>query len=147
MTRRPFWTLALAATLLCPIAAFADDAPAPATPAAVPAAPAPAPKPHNNVRGKITALDATAKTLTIESRRNGSKTITVADDAKIYKATDQRGQPTGSWSDLTVGLSVSAHLKGDEGAQKANEVHIQAPHQRRNKPAGAAAPVSLPAVP
>jgi len=141
MTRSPFLTLALAATLLCPIAAFADDAPAPATPAAVPAAPAPAPKPHNNVRGKITAVDGTK--ITIETRKRGTLVVTLLDGAKIYKATDQRGQPTGAISDLTVGLSVNAHLKGADDALTANEVHIQVPRQgggRRNRPAGATTP-------
>ncbi len=61
---RPFLTLTLAATLLAPLAASADDTPAtPAPPAAptAPAAPA-APKKHDHMGGKITAVDAVKKT-------------------------------------------------------------------------------------
>ncbi len=122
---RHFLTLTVAAALLAPLAASADTPAAPATPAA-PTAPA-APKPNNRMGGTISAVDAVKKTLTLTHHKK-EMTVSVADDAKIYKA-GERGKngATGTWADLTVGTRVNVHTNGDETAPVANEVHIQAP--------------------
>ena len=137
---RTFLPLALAAALFAPLAAFAEDAPAtPATPAA-PTAPAPAPAAHKNrAGGKITAVDAGKKTVTV-SHGGTDTTLTLASDAKIYKADDAKGAPTGTFADLTVGTRISARTTGDEGALTATEIHIRAPKSDKNAPATPATP-------
>lgn len=125
---RHFLILAVAATLLAPLAASAEDAPVvPATPAAptAPAAPA-TPKKHDHIGGKISAVDATAKTITLTHHKKDT-VITVATDAKIYKIGDAKGSPTGTFADLTVGAQVNAHITGDEAAPTATVVHLRAP--------------------
>lgn len=123
---RRFLPLALTATLFCPLAAFAQTPPAaPVPPAAAdPAAPMPTKKPH--VNGKISAIDAAAKTITLT---HGKKTVVVSvpDTAKIYKPGDAKGQPTGTFADLTVDTRVSVATEGDEAAPTAKNIHIRAP--------------------
>ncbi len=131
-----FLPFALTAVLLCPVASFAqaptDPTPpvAPAvTPApATPAAPGdtPAPKKRNRVNGKISSIDAAAKTITLT---HGKKTtvLSVPDGTKIYKATDAKGQPTGTFADLTIDTPITAATNGDEDAPVAKNVHIRAP--------------------
>ncbi len=128
--------LALTAALFCPTTSFAQTpanptppvAPA-ATPApAAPAAPGdtPAPKKRNRVGGKITSIDAAAKTITLTQ---GKKTtvLSVPDGAKIYKADDAKGQPTGTFADLTVDTRITAATNGDETTPVAKNIHIRAP--------------------
>ena len=122
---RHLLTLAVAATLLAPLTSFAEGAPVvPATPA-TPAAPV-APKKHDHLGGKISAVDATAKTITLTHHKKIT-VVTVAADAKIYKIGDAKGSPTGTFADLTVGALVNTHITGDETAPTATEVHLRAP--------------------
>ena len=125
---RHLLTLAVAATLLAPLTSFAEDAPvvpvAPAAPTA-PAAPV-APKKHDHLGGKISAVDATAKTITLTHHKKIT-VVMVAADAKIYKIGDAKGSPTGTFADLTVDALVSTHITGDETAPTATEVHLRAP--------------------
>ena len=120
--------LALTMTLFCPLAAFAQTPtnPTPPIAPAVPGAPAatPAKKPH--VNGKISAVDAAAKTITLT---HGKKTVVVSvpSAAKIYKIGDAKGQPTGTFADLTVDTRVSVATEGDEAAPIAKNIHIRAP--------------------
>lgn len=138
---RHFLPLALAAALLAPLAASAQTAPtAPATPTA-PTAPA-APKPHNHVHGKITAVDADKKTVAI-SHHHKDTTLTLTSDVKIYKVGDVKGNPTGTFADLTVGTMINAHVTGDETAPTANEIHVRAPKADKNPNP----PTTPPAVP
>jgi len=127
---RQFLTLAVAATLFAPLAASAEDTPAtPAPPATTPAAPvAPAaPKPHNHIGGKISAIDATAKTITVTHHKKDT-VVTVAPDARIYKIGEHgKNGATGTFADLTVGSLVNAKITGDEAAPTATEVHLRAP--------------------
>ena len=125
---RHLLTLAVAATLLAPLTSFAEDAPVvPTTPAAptAPAAPA-TPKKHDHIGGKISAVDATAKTITL-SHHKKITVVTVASDAKIYKIGDAKRTPTGTFADLTVDALVTAHITGDVAAPTATEIHLRAP--------------------
>jgi hypothetical protein len=115
---RRFLPFALTAALLCPMAAFAQ---APAAPA-----PAPTPKQNNRTSGKISAVDAVAKTVTL-TRGKKTVTLSVPDGTKIYKVGDAKGQPTGTFADLAVDTSISARTNGDATAPVATEVHIRAP--------------------
>ena len=124
------------AVLFCPMTSFAqvpaDPTPpvAPAvTPApATPAAPGdtPAPKKRNRVNGKISSIDAVAKTVTL---MHGKKTtvLSVPDGTKIYKIGDAKGQPTGTFADLTIDTPIAAATNGDEDAPVAKNIHIRAP--------------------
>ena len=136
--------LALALTI-CPLTAFAQTPPAAHTPPAAqtpPAAPTPpastdpsvAPAKHPHVGGKISAVDAAAKTITLMHHKK-TVVVSVPDTAKIYKVGDAKGQPTGTFADLTVDAQVSVSTKGDEAAPVAKSVHLRAP-----KPATPATP-------
>ena len=121
--------LALTASLLCPITTFAQTTPAPTAPAAPittrdPATPAP--KNADRVGGKISVIDATAKTITLS---HGKKTVilSVPDGTKIYKVGDAKGQPTGTFADLVLDTRISAMTNGDATAPVAKTVHIRAP--------------------
>lgn len=119
MTRRliPF---ALTLALFAPLAASAQTPAAPTPDAAA------APKKHDHVHGKITAANAAAKTVTL-FRKRGSVTLTLADDAKIYKVGDKRKNPTGTFADLLIDTEINAKITGDPDAPTATEVHIRAP--------------------
>jgi len=126
---RSLWPLALAATLLCPLAAHAQTPTVPVAPSA-PAAPVPpaAPKKHSHIHGTITAVDAVARTVTVTTH-HGPITLALTADAKIYKLHDIGGTPTGTFTDLSVGALIGAHLFGDESALTTNEIHIFVPHE------------------
>lgn len=119
--------LPLALTLsLCPLTLFAQTPPiAPATPGSTDPSAA-APKKHPHVGGKISAVDAAAKTITVV---HGEKTVVVSvpDTAKIYKIGDAKGQPTGTFADLTVDARVVVNTNDDEAAPIAKSVHLRAP--------------------
>ncbi len=127
---------------LCP-SAFAQ-APADSTPpiASAPSAPAdpaaPAPKNHNHIAGKISAVDAAAKTITLT---HGKKTtvLSVPDGTKIYKVGDAKGQPTGTFADLVPDTRINANTNGDETAPVAKNIHIRAP-KNTTAPAAPAVP-------
>lgn len=133
---RHFIPLTLAAILLAPLAASAQ-APAPATPPA-PAAPAtPAPN-ANRLNGKITAVDAAAKTITVTVRKVET-VLSVPDGTKIFKVGDTRKNPTGTFADLTVDARITSRTNGDADKPVATEIHLRAAK-------GAAAPAA-PATP
>ena len=143
------WPLTLAAALLAPLAASAQTAPTPAPPAA-PAAPAApgapmAPRNANRLNGKITAVDAAAKTVTIRSRRM-PVTVSVPDGIKIYKVGDAKGSPTGAFADLTVDTRIAVRTNGDADKPVASEIHIQ-PARNAAPPAAPAPPPAAPAPP
>ena len=131
-------------TLLCPINVFAQTPPAapvaPAPPAAPappstspdPTAPTPAKKPH--VNGKITAVDAAAKTITL-NRGKRTVVLSVPDTTKIYKIGDEKGSPTGTFADLVIDTRINAAIEGASDAPVAKTIHIRAP-----KTTGAPAP-------
>ena len=134
---RNFMGFALAAALLAPSAAFAQAPPVPPPP---PAAPPARPRPNDRVHGKITAVDAAKKTVTL-SQHKTLTTLAVPDTAKIYKIGDTRRAPTGAFSDLTVGAQVVARITGDLSAPTAVEVHLRVPKADKPK----AAPLPIPA--
>ena len=119
---RRFLPFALTAALLCPMTAFAQAVPpvAPAPPAA------PQPKNANHVGGKISAVDAAAKTVTLMHRKK-AVTLSVPDGTKIYKVGDAKGQPTGTFADLVLDTQINAQTNGDETAPVAKTIHIRAP--------------------
>lgn len=123
---RQLLPLTLAAALLAPLAASAQTPP-PAPPA-VPAAPAApmAPRNANRLNGKITAVDAAAKTVTLTHHKKAT-TLSVPDGTKIYKVGDTRKNPTGTFADLTVDAHITARTNGDADKPVATEVHLQAP--------------------
>lgn len=142
--------LTLATALLAPLAASAQ-APPPVPPIAPapPAAPM-APKNASRVNGKITAIDAATKTVTVSRGKKGKKTTTlsVPDGTKIYKAGERRN-PSGTFADLTVDTMITARTNGDADKPVATQVHLQAPkNTAAADPAAPAAPApSMPPVP
>ena len=126
-----FLPLVLTAAFFYPFSVFAQAPTDPTPPiASAPGAPvdpaAPAPKNKNHIAGKISAVDAAAKTITLT---HGKKTVvlSVPDGTKIYKVGDAKGQPTGTFADFAVDMRVSASTNGDEDAPVAKNVHIRAP--------------------
>jgi len=122
--------LALALTI-CPLTAFAQTPPAAQTPPVVQAPPAStdpsvAPAKHPHLGGKISAVDAAAKTITLVHHKK-AVVVSIPDTAKIYKIGDTKGQPTGTFADLTVDAQVSVSTKGDEATPVAKSVHLRAP--------------------
>lgn len=140
MLRQPIltkiWPLTLAAALLAPLAASAQASSTPAAPAA-PSAPM-APKNANRVNGKITAVDAAAKTVTL-SHHKKTITLSVPDGAKIFKIGERRN-PSGTFADLTVGARIMARTNGDADKPVATQVHFQAP--KNAAPATPDAPIA-----
>ncbi len=124
MTRR-LLPIALTLTLLSPFAA-AQTAPASPAAPADPSAAAPAPKKRDHVGGKISAVDAAAKTVTLTHKKK-TVVLSVPDTAKIYKPGDAKGAPTGAFTDLTVDTMISAATDGSADAPTAKTVHIRAP--------------------
>lgn len=119
--------LALTLTLFGPLAAFAQTPPvAQTSPAATDPATPHAAK-HNHVGGKISAVDAAAKTITLTHGKKKTTVVSVPDTAKIYKVGDAKGQPTGTFADLTVDTRVNVATEGDETAPTAKSIHIRAP--------------------
>ncbi len=121
---------ALTAALLCPMTAFAQ-APAVQPPTAAPVNPIiPLPKKHSHVGGKISAVDAVAKTITLTHGKKNDQTtliLSVPDGTKIYKVGDAKGMPTGTFTDLTLDTRINAAVYGDEIISVAKTIHIHAP--------------------
>jgi len=117
--------LTLAAVLMAPLGASAQTAP-PAAPAA-PAAPAPMPAPMNanHLNGKITSVNAAAKTVTVTAHKKLT-TLSVPDGTKIYKIGDTRKNPTGTFADLTVDTRITSRTNGDADKPVATEIHLRA---------------------
>jgi len=137
--------LTLAAALLAPLSASAQTAPAPVPPAA-PAAPAAPARSANRLNGRITAVDAAAKTVTIRSRRM-PVTVSVPDGVKIYKIGEAKGAaPTGTFADLTVDTRIAVRTNGDADKPVATEVHIQ-PARKAGVPAPVPPAPDAPAAP
>ncbi len=130
---------ALTLSVFCPLAAFAQTPPVTGAPpaAADPATPPTTKKPHIN--GKISAVDAAAKTITLV---HGKKTVVVSvpGTAKIYKVGDAKGQSTGTFADLTVDTRVSVATEGDGTAPTAKNIHIRAPKTAADAPPAPAVP-------
>lgn len=124
---------ALTAALLCPISAFAQTPtdPTPPVAPAVQAAPTdpaakPAPKARTRVSGKISSVDATAKTVTLTHGKK-SVVLSVPDGTKIYKVGDAKGSPTGTFADLVIDTSITSTFTGEETAPVAKAIHIRVP--------------------
>jgi Domain of unknown function (DUF5666) len=86
-----------------------------------PAATTPAPKKHGApaAHGKVSAVDATAMTITI-SGKAGDKTYTVTSDTKITK-----DKKPATLADIAVGDMVSiAAKKGEAGALNATAITV-----------------------
>jgi len=122
---RSLLPLALASVLLSPIAASAQ---APTPPATAPAAPMPMPiKKHDRMNGKISSVDAAARTITLVTKKK-TTVLTLTSDAKIFKPGDKRKSPSGAFSDLLIDTAVSAHVVDPEAATlTADEVRIRKP--------------------
>lgn len=128
MTKR-ILGLTLATALLAPTLAWAAD---PVAPVAVPAAPASPATPAvpagnrqaNTLQGRVTAVDTTAKTITVGRRRdNSTTTVTLTSDAKVLVT-----KPA-TLTDIKVGDSVSvfgSNLTAGATTVEATRVAIQA---------------------
>ena len=124
---RRYLPFALALTV-CPLTLFAQTPPATAPMPPVSADPSvtPAPPKRPHVGGKISAVDAAAKTITLMHHKK-AVVVSVPDTAKIYKIGDAKGQPTGTFADLVVDAQVSVATEGDETAPVAKSIHLRAP--------------------
>lgn len=122
---RSLLPLAIASVLFSPLAASAQAPTPPATPT-VPAAPMAAKK-RDRMNGKISTVDAAARTITLVTKKK-TTVLTLTSDAKIYKPGDKRKSPTGAFSDLLVDTPISAHVVDPDAATlTADEVRIRAP--------------------
>lgn len=122
---RSLLPLALAAVLFSPVAASAQAPTPPAAPTA-PAAPMPMKK-HDRMNGKISTVDAAARTITLVTKKK-TTVLTLTSDAKIFKPGDKRKSPSGAFSDLLIDTAVSAHVVDPEAATlTADEVRIRKP--------------------
>jgi hypothetical protein len=118
-------SLFAAALVAMPALSRAEDTNAPASPSQ--AAPA-KPKKHEGLvfRGKVSAIDAKAMTLTVETR-----TFAVTSDTKITKD----GKPA-TLADGVVGEPVGgAYTKTGDGKLTATSVHFGAKAEKKNKEA------------
>lgn len=91
-----------------------------ATTPAAPDASAPAQKKSHGlaIRGKVSAVDATAMTVTVTSKA-GDNTYTVTSDTKIAKD----GQPA-TFADITVGTAIHGAYKKDGDKMTATMIGI-----------------------
>jgi Domain of unknown function (DUF5666) len=107
------FAIATAAFLALPTVTPAQDA-------AAPDATAPAKKHHegSGVHGKVSAVDATAMTVTVTAK-DGDKTITVTSDTKITK-----DGADAQFSDITVGEMIIAACKQDGDKLTATKIMI-----------------------
>lgn len=123
---RSLLPLALASVLFSPIAASAQAPTPPAAPTAPAAAPLPAKK-HDRMNGKISSVDAAARTITIVTKKK-TTVLTLTSDAKIFKPGDKRKSPMGAFSDLLIDTPISAHVIDPAAATlTADEVRIRKP--------------------
>jgi hypothetical protein len=114
----------------------------PATTASPVASPAtsPAAKPES-FRGKISAVDQTAKTFTIDSKE-GSQVFKVTDSTTVMKA----GAP-GTMADIVENERArGTYLKQADGTLEAKAVHV-GPKAKKSKKGGAAGKASPAASP
>lgn len=109
--------IAAAALIAAPATIHAQDAAKPEA-----ATPAPAKKKAAAVHGAVTAVDATAMTVTV-----GTKTYTATSDTKITKD----GQPA-TFADITVGETVGITSKKGEG-DKLNATAIRIGAAKKKK--------------
>lgn len=132
---RRFYPFALSLSLLCPLAAPAQTPAVPSVTA--PGTSAPTPQKHPHIAGKISAVDAVARTVTL---KHGPKitVLSVPDTARIYKPGDEKGQPTGTFADLVVDTRITAAIDGESDAPIAKTIHIRLP--KTTTPEAPAAP-------
>ena len=107
------FAIAVAALMAVPAITRAQTA----TPAA-PDASAPAQKHGARIMGKVTAVDATAMTVTVAGKA-GDNTYTVTSDTKITKD----GQPA-TFADITVGTAIHGAYKKDGDKMTATMIGI-----------------------
>jgi hypothetical protein len=117
--------LSLAAALMAmPAFTHAQDATASATPDTT--APA-AKKKHGGaaIHGKVSAVDATAMTVTVSTKKGGDQTFTVNTDTKISK-----NDASATFADITVGEVVSVASKKDGEKMTATKITIGKPKKK-----------------
>jgi len=95
---------------------------------------------QHQATGKITAVDAKAGTITIDHKKDGAKTFTVASDVKFGSEGDTVKMTI---ADLKVGDKVTIHYTEDGGKMMAHKVG----HVDLSKKKGASAAPAAPAVP
>jgi hypothetical protein len=109
------YAIIAAALIAAPATIRAEDKPANTPEAAEAGAPKKAKKNGIPFHGKVSAVDATAMTLTLTSQ-----TIHITSETKIVK----QGQPA-TLADITVGENITGqYLKDDAGKLNAKVIHI-----------------------
>lgn len=122
-------TILAAMVVGVPVRVSADDS-ATNTP------PAPAKPKATMFRGKLAAVDATAKTITVENKTKEKRTFGITSDTKIVKD----GKPA-TLSDGVVGEDVSgSSATGSDGKPVAKFVRFGKPPEKGAAPAPAPAP-------
>jgi len=113
-----------AALMAMPAFTHAQDANTSTTPDTT--APA-AKKKHGGaaIHGKVSAVDATAMTLTVSTKKNGDQTFTVTTDTKIMK-----NDASATIADITVGEVVSIDSKKDGDKMTATKITIGKPKKK-----------------
>ena len=118
------FSIVAGALFALPAITRAEDASVPAVTA--PATNAPA---TSRFRGYVEAVDATAKTFTLGSKKGGKAVITITADTKITKD----GKPA-TLADLVTDEAVyGATMKDDTGKLIATEIDIKAAMKRQAK--------------
>lgn len=118
ITHIALFSLVAAALVAVPVTSRAEDKPKTNAPAAK--------KPHAQFRGKITAVDIAAMTLTVDTQ-----VLYVTSETKITKS----GKPA-TLSEITVGETATGSCKQDDaGKMNATTIHAgeAAPHKARKK--------------
>lgn len=99
-----------------------------------------APAKHRNMttfRGKLDAVDVTAKTITVENKTQPKRTFEITPDTKIMKD----GKPA-TLSDGVVGEDVGGSYTNSSGKMIAKTVYFGKPTGAPKKPAAPPAPAN-----
>jgi len=114
----------VAALMAMPAFTHAQDANASSTPDTT----APVAKKHHGgaaINGKVSAVDATAMTVTVSTKKGGDQTFTVTSDTKITK-----NDASVTFADITVGEVVSVASKKDGDKMTATKITIGKPKKK-----------------
>lgn len=74
---------------------------------------------ENKFSGKVTAVDADKKTVTIEQKKGGSHVLQIAEGTKVMK-----GKATGAFTDIKVGEMVHGTCKKVGDGAEAEMLHV-----------------------
>ena len=104
------FAIAAAALMAVPALTLAQDATAPAA------------KKQPAIHGKVSAVDAAAMTVTVNTKKGGDQTYTVNSDTKIMK-----DGVAAKLADIAVGDVISGAYKEDGGKMIATKINVGKP--------------------